>query len=215
MPNVPTTQLRHYPNDLLIASTFGRAVWSIFNATTILLALRTQSCPSPRTLIPATSLTPIDCVVSAWSAPSACSRTCGGGLSVQNRSIVTPPANGGAFCPSMLPLASVCNANPCSSSLGSACQTHVFHFIDRVLQQPLSLILICLNGSDPIQLLSPQVVTTPLSVSSSFVVFVPQQPICALTITTQASNGFTSIYASPINNGCRSPECFSSQSVGV
>jgi len=42
---------------------------------------------------------PVDCVMSAWSGFSACSKECGGGLQSQTRSILIKPKNGGQSCP--------------------------------------------------------------------------------------------------------------------
>lgn len=50
---------------------------------------------------------PVDCVVSSFGA---CSASCGGGT--QTRTIITPPANGGAACPA---LSQACNTQPCES----------------------------------------------------------------------------------------------------
>jgi Spondin-like TSP1 domain len=55
---------------------------------------------------------PVDCVVSAWSAFSACSTSCGGGNQTATRAVVTPAAYGGAACPS-LSMTQSCNLQPC------------------------------------------------------------------------------------------------------
>lgn len=56
---------------------------------------------------------PVDCVVSAWSAWSPCSATCGGGTQTRTRTIVTPAAYGGTACPSNLMETQSCNEQPC------------------------------------------------------------------------------------------------------
>lgn len=58
------------------------------------------------------STAPVDCVVSAWSAFSACSAACGGGTQTRTRTVVTPAANGGAACPVLEEMQS-CNEQPC------------------------------------------------------------------------------------------------------
>eukprot|EP00929_Paragymnodinium_shiwhaense_P008682 TRINITY_DN112645_c0_g1_i1.p1 TRINITY_DN112645_c0_g1~~TRINITY_DN112645_c0_g1_i1.p1 ORF type:complete len:915 (+),score=246.28 TRINITY_DN112645_c0_g1_i1:37-2745(+) len=51
-----------------------------------------------------------DCEVSAWT-PDACSATCGGGVQVQRRTVITPPSMG-AGCPALTQQVS-CNMQPC------------------------------------------------------------------------------------------------------
>jgi hypothetical protein len=51
-------------------------------------------------------------VVSEWSEWSACSAECGGGTQTRTRTIVTPPANGGAECPSLIE-EQACNEQEC------------------------------------------------------------------------------------------------------
>lgn len=118
MPVVPVMQLRYYqqPRDLLLAATLGRAVWSIQEVTILLYELRIQACPRSRPLTPPRFLTPNDCVLSDWSAPTPCSRSCGGGVSIQTRYVVEQPSNGGALCPPLLPKVSVCNPDACAST---------------------------------------------------------------------------------------------------
>lgn len=57
-------------------------------------------------------LAPVDCVVSSWSAFSPCTKPCGGGTQTRTRTVVTPAANGGAPCPSLIDTVS-CNTQPC------------------------------------------------------------------------------------------------------
>ena len=42
---------------------------------------------------------PVDCELSEWSDWSECSVTCGSGMQVRVRSILTEPADGGRKCP--------------------------------------------------------------------------------------------------------------------
>ena len=53
-----------------------------------------------------------DCVLSQWSAWSACSKACGGGSQSQTRSVITLPSNGGAVC-GALTATQACNTQPC------------------------------------------------------------------------------------------------------
>ncbi|MDE3156438.1 MAG: thrombospondin type-1 domain-containing protein, partial [Acidobacteriota bacterium] len=58
------------------------------------------------------TLTPVDCVVSAWSAWGACSAVCGGGVQTRTRTVITPASNGGAACPALTE-SLACNTQPC------------------------------------------------------------------------------------------------------
>ncbi len=62
-------------------------------------ACNTQACPQ-------------DCVVSSWSAWSACTKACGGGVQTQTRTVDTPAANGGAAC-LVLQQQQPCNKQEC------------------------------------------------------------------------------------------------------
>jgi len=53
-----------------------------------------------------------DCVMSGWSGQSACSKSCGGGVTTQTRTIVTPASNGGAPCGADS-MQSYCNRGEC------------------------------------------------------------------------------------------------------
>jgi hypothetical protein len=55
---------------------------------------------------------PVNCVVSDWSAFSACSTTCGGGVQTQTRTVVTAASNGGTACPALVNQQS-CNNQGC------------------------------------------------------------------------------------------------------
>jgi len=55
---------------------------------------------------------PVDCVVSDWSAWSACSAECGGGTQSRTRTIITPPQNGGTACPNLVETRA-CNEQAC------------------------------------------------------------------------------------------------------
>lgn len=56
--------------------------------------------------------TPVDCVVSDWSAWSACTASCDGGVQTRTRTILVPAAFGGQPCP-VLEETRVCNVQPC------------------------------------------------------------------------------------------------------
>eukprot|EP01137_Pigoraptor_chileana_P027903 Opistho-2@11109 len=54
----------------------------------------------------------VDCVVSAWSSPSLCTATCGGGNQTRTRTVTTTPTAGGAQCPSLIEV-TPCNSQAC------------------------------------------------------------------------------------------------------
>jgi len=54
-----------------------------------------------------------DCVVSAWKDTGPCSRTCGGGVLPEARTIQEEANSGGKACPTDLLRKSVCNTDPC------------------------------------------------------------------------------------------------------
>lgn len=57
---------------------------------------------------------PVDCVVSAWTAWSPCSVLCGGGTQSRVRVVLRPPQEGGAACPELSDGSQrVCNDVPC------------------------------------------------------------------------------------------------------
>jgi len=55
---------------------------------------------------------PVDCVASAWSAWSSCSRECGNGVQTSSRTILVAAAHGGKACPALTASQS-CNSQPC------------------------------------------------------------------------------------------------------
>lgn len=55
----------------------------------------------------------VGCFLSGWSAWSECSTTCGGGVSVRNKTIIQEPEPGGAACVGPLEQHTVCNTNSC------------------------------------------------------------------------------------------------------
>ena len=57
--------------------------------------------------------TPVDCVMSAWVAKADCSKSCGGGLVEEGRSVVVPSAFGGQECPVEMDQVVACNEQPC------------------------------------------------------------------------------------------------------
>lgn len=76
-----------------------------------------RACEPERRCIPCTVSTGcvVDCLISAFGPPSPCSVTCGIGSQTATATIVRPPANGGAACPSLTQVTS-CNAGPCPVS---------------------------------------------------------------------------------------------------
>ncbi|KAJ8374864.1 hypothetical protein SKAU_G00054440 [Synaphobranchus kaupii] len=56
---------------------------------------------------------PEGCVLSEWSPWSLCSASCGGGLSVRNKTILQQPQPGGQDCPSPLEQHTACNTHSC------------------------------------------------------------------------------------------------------
>ncbi|MGE0453213.1 MAG: thrombospondin type-1 domain-containing protein [Vicinamibacteria bacterium] len=55
---------------------------------------------------------PVDCQLSEWSAWSACSASCGGGVQSRTRPILVPPSNGGLACGPTLET-QACNTQAC------------------------------------------------------------------------------------------------------
>jgi len=55
---------------------------------------------------------PVHCTVSSWTAWSACTRTCGGGVQTQTRHVVQAAMYGGNACP-VLSQQQSCNTQPC------------------------------------------------------------------------------------------------------
>lgn len=53
------------------------------------------------------------CLLSEWSPWSDCSATCGGGLSVRNKTVLQEPEPGGMACVGPLEQHTVCNTNSC------------------------------------------------------------------------------------------------------
>jgi hypothetical protein len=47
---------------------------------------------------PVNCVTGYDGVANEWSAPTACTKTCGGGVQYRTKSVITPPAHGGGTC---------------------------------------------------------------------------------------------------------------------
>ncbi|KAI3355049.1 hypothetical protein L3Q82_017927, partial [Scortum barcoo] len=56
---------------------------------------------------------PVGCLLSEWSPWSECSATCGGGLSVRNKTVLREPEPGGAACVRPLEQHTACNTNSC------------------------------------------------------------------------------------------------------
>lgn len=86
---------------------------------------------------------PVDCVVSAFGAFGQCEALCGDGVQTQTRVITTPPANGGAACPSLTnstacsqpactcTLTPFSNFSQCSHFCGTGLQSRVRDVTDR------------------------------------------------------------------------------------
>ncbi|XP_062336365.1 SCO-spondin [Osmerus eperlanus] len=56
---------------------------------------------------------PAGCVLSEWSSWSECSASCGGGVSLRNKTILQPPEPGGLACSPPLEQHTACNTNSC------------------------------------------------------------------------------------------------------
>ena len=57
---------------------------------------------------------PVDCKLSAWSAWSACSHTCNGGVQIRKRGVIVEPVKPGKSC-GKTKQASICNAQECGT----------------------------------------------------------------------------------------------------
>ncbi|KAM7370189.1 hypothetical protein PAMP_011460 [Pampus punctatissimus] len=67
--------------------------------------MQTESCDLPSC--------PAGCLLSEWSPWSKCSTTCGGGLSMRNKTVLREPEPGGTVCAGPLEQHTVCNTNSC------------------------------------------------------------------------------------------------------
>ncbi|KAK7881858.1 hypothetical protein WMY93_030267 [Mugilogobius chulae] len=59
---------------------------------------------------------PAGCVLSDWSSWSLCSASCGGGVSVRNKTVLQELEPGGALCPGPLEQHKVCNTHRCRTA---------------------------------------------------------------------------------------------------
>lgn len=59
---------------------------------------------------------PVGCVLSQWSSWSDCSASCGGGVSVRNKTVLQEPEPGGAPCPGPLEQHQICNTKRCRTA---------------------------------------------------------------------------------------------------
>ena len=58
---------------------------------------------------------PIDCKLGPWTNTGSCNGQCGSGVGIQveDRQVITPAANGGAACDTLLTQVVLCNPPPC------------------------------------------------------------------------------------------------------
>ena len=68
-----------------------------------------------------------DCVVSAWTAWTDCSETCGGGTQTRSRTIDIPPVGDGAPCPTTLQQTQACNTEGCRTFTLLSLYKTLFH----------------------------------------------------------------------------------------
>ncbi|XP_061570036.1 SCO-spondin [Cololabis saira] len=66
---------------------------------------QTQGCDLPSC--------PAGCLLGQWSAWSECSATCGGGVSLRNKTVLREPEPGGAACPGPLEQHTICSTQSC------------------------------------------------------------------------------------------------------
>nr|XP_043901345.1 SCO-spondin [Solea senegalensis] len=71
----------------------------------------TESCDLPSC--------PVGCLLSDWSPWTQCTSTCGGGLSMRNKTVLREPEPGGTACAGPLEQHTVCNTNSCLSECPS------------------------------------------------------------------------------------------------
>jgi hypothetical protein len=95
-----------------VSETYCTVCFGFVDQNTLPTPTPTSTTLTP-TPTPPTQL-PVDCVVSAWGAWSACSQTCDGGTQTHTRSVLVAPANGGSACPALSESRS-CNTQPCST----------------------------------------------------------------------------------------------------
>ncbi|XP_015209797.2 SCO-spondin [Lepisosteus oculatus] len=94
---------------------------------------------------------PAGCVLSEWSSWSECSATCGGGVSLRNKTVLQEPDPGGQECPAPLEQHTACNTDSCEAEcpdgqVFSSCATSCPHTCTDLWPQTQCLLGVCQPG---------------------------------------------------------------------
>lgn len=89
---------------------------------------------------------PINCIVSKWSDWSSCSVTCGRGLVMKNRKIVTKDSNGGKPCPRKFIRKKKCKLPKCRKYLST--NIKLKNYITRSFLSRLVIVVLIINKGE-------------------------------------------------------------------
>ena len=89
-----------------------------------------------------TDICPVDCVLSEWKNITSCSKSCGGGLQLEQKHILVPHNNNGKKCPNIPPTkTTTCNTHPCPGIHILSINKMKFFLMNVVTCQPHQLII--------------------------------------------------------------------------